>query len=146
MLSEEMEDTSSQNTANLAKVAKVAGDLDELLRAVVASLPTAKPWQRQLGQYLLDIDRQLQILRMSISMDRPFEELVESAGQLQSVLRVAQRYLAAGRADLGTKAAVRFGFELGQQIAAALDLQAHQGSGSGGKHIDGRRGADQSGE
>ena len=118
-----MEDTNGQRGENSEKKAKAIRDLDELVKAILTSLPATKPWQRQLRQYLLDIDKQLQILRMTISMGRTAEEVAASASELRKVLRVAQRYVAVGRADLGTKAAIEFGCELGQRIATALAAQ-----------------------
>lgn len=98
------------------EAAKAIGDLDSLVQAVLASLPPSKPWQRQLLSYLSDIERQLQILRMTISMKRDPQEVKEALQQLLTVLRVAQRYVAAGRADYGTKAAVVLAYELGNKI------------------------------
>ncbi len=107
----------------MEKASKAVGDLDDLVKAVLSSLPSSKPWQRQLRRYLVDIDTQVQVLRMAISIQRGHAEKLESVAQLRTVLRVAQRYLAAGRADLGTKAAVGFACELGQRIAGELDAQ-----------------------
>lgn len=124
-----MEDTNGRSGMKFEKAAKAIGDLDDLVRAVLTSLPITKPWQRQLRQYLLDIDRHLQILRMTISMDRSLEEVNEAAGQLRTDLRVAQRYLAVGRADMGTKAAVGLACELGLRVATSLAEQADQSPG-----------------
>lgn len=63
--SQAMEDTNDQGEATLGKTAKAIGDLDELIKAVQLSLPRAKPWQRQLHQYLGEIDRRVQITRMT---------------------------------------------------------------------------------
>lgn len=100
--------------------AKVIIDLSDLVAAILTSLPSVKPWQRQLRLHLLDIDKWVQVLRMTIAMDRPAGEVTDAVEKVRTALRVAQRYLAVGRADLGTKAAVALACELGLKIDAAL--------------------------
>lgn len=105
---------------DLAGTAKSIKDLDLLLRALLTSLPTAKPWQRQLRLHLVDADGLLQVLRMTISMDRSQPELLQAAKDLLAPLRAANVYVGAGRADAGTKQAVNLGYGLGQRIATGL--------------------------
>lgn len=102
------------------QVAKAIADLDELVQAVLASLPPSKPWQRQLLGYLAEIDRLTQVLRMTVSMVRGPSEVSHAAQQLRAALRVARRYVATGRADSGTKAAIVWACELGLRIESAL--------------------------
>lgn len=99
---------------------KAIGDLDDLVRAVRTSIPSAKPWQRQLLAYLADVDQRTQVLRMTLVMKRGDDEVAEAAEKLRISLRIAQRYVSTGRADLGTRAAVLLAFELGTRIDAAL--------------------------
>lgn len=117
----DMEEADASAEGKLRAAAKAIGDLDDLVRALLTSLPPAKPWQRQLRQQLSDVDRCTQILRLTISLNRAGSEVSDAAEQLRSALRVAQRYVAVGRADLGTKAAVGLACELGQRIGAALE-------------------------
>lgn len=125
-----MKDLRERTDREERHAAKAIGGLDDLIKAVLASLPLIKPWQRQLRQYLLNIDRRVQVLRMTLSMGRSIEEVNEAVDQLRGGLRVAQRYLAVGRADLTTKAALAFACELGQRIATSLALQADEGPGA----------------
>lgn len=139
-----MEETKARSGAQVENTAKAIGDLDDLIKAVTTSLPRTKPWQRQLHQYLRDIERRLQVLRMTLAMQRAAEEVVEAAGQLCTALRVAQRYLAAGRADLGTKTAVGFACELGQRVATSLEVQLHGVAGLDAQGAVGNEGGNQS--
>ncbi|MGQ3050260.1 MAG: hypothetical protein ACT6S0_00615 [Roseateles sp.] len=102
------------------QAAKTISDLDDLVQAVLKSLPSSKPWQRQLHAYLNDIDRLTQVLRMTVAMNRPAGEVGDAAQDLRTALRVAQRYVGTGRADFGTKAAVGIACELGVRIDATL--------------------------
>jgi len=99
---------------------KLAADLAELVQAIFTALPPSKPWQRRLLQQLAEADRLVQVLRLTVAMDRAPAEVAEAAGQLAAVLRAADRYVAVGRADLGTKAAVRLATDLAQRIVIAL--------------------------
>lgn len=99
---------------------KLIADMAELVQAIFAVLPPSKPWQRRLLQQLAEADRLVQVLRLTVAMDRPPAEVVEAAGQLAAVLRAADRYVEVGRADLRTKAAVRLATDLARRIVVAL--------------------------
>lgn len=101
---------------------KLVADLDELVQAIFSALPPSKPWQRRLLQQLAEADRLVQVLRLTVAMDRAQVEVAEAAGQLAAVLRAADRYVGVGRADLGTKAAVRLATDLAQRIVVALSV------------------------
>ncbi|NCT81666.1 MAG: hypothetical protein GXC94_00840 [Comamonadaceae bacterium] len=115
-----MEEQNDEGDQKPKQVRKVIGDLDDLVKAVRTSLPPAKPWQRQLLAHLTEVDRQIQILRVTLSLRRPDEEVAEATEQLRVSLRVAQRYVATGRADLATRAAVLLACELGLKVNASL--------------------------
>lgn len=112
------------------KLAKVISDLDSLVQAILGSLRPSKTWQRQLLLQLRDVDRLTQVLRLTISMKRPSAELTDASEQLCTALRVAQRWVAAGRADQGTKMAVLLAWDLGQLVDSAIresvDVQGAQ--------------------
>jgi hypothetical protein len=103
----------------LAGTAKAIADLDLLVRALLASMPSSKPWQRQIRSYLAESDRHLQVLRLTIAMKRGDAEVEQSASELVKSLRVANAYTKAGRADMATKHAIQLGFGLGQRVCAA---------------------------
>lgn len=115
-----MEDIQEADTVKAEQLAKTITDLDELVQAVMAALPPSKPWQRQLLHHLREIDRLTQVLRMTVSMQRSPSETTEAVRLLRVALRVAQQYVAAGRAESGTKAAIFLACELGQRIESAL--------------------------
>ncbi len=111
--------------ADLEAAAKAIVQLDDLIKALASSLPAAKPWQRQLRRHLDDVERHMQILRMTIAMDRLYIEIAESVDDLNVALRIAHRYGTSSRAGVATKIALGIGTQLGQQIDAALRLRIH---------------------
>lgn len=111
----------------LRSTAKVVNDLTELVRALLSALPVAKPWQRQLRGRLSDVDERLQVLRMTITMERADTEIREAAGALLLALRAANQYGAGGRTDAATRSAVQLALRLGQHIAS---MTAQAGSAS----------------
>lgn len=96
--------------------AKCIADLDSLLAAILSSLPSAKPWQRQLRGYLRESDRQLQVVRLTVVMKRADTEVLEAANDLLQSMRSARGYVTAGRADMGTKMAVQLAASLAEQL------------------------------
>jgi hypothetical protein len=85
---------------------------------MLTALPEAKRWQRQVRGHLAD--GRLQILRLTISLERGKEEIAKAAADLLQPLRAANAYVGAGRADMGTKMAVQIAFAIAQKLAAAL--------------------------
>jgi hypothetical protein len=112
--------TSPPNVPPTHGATKLIADLDSLMQAVLKSLASSKPWQRQLLTHLSQADGRMQVLRMTIAMGRDQEEIAEAARQLQAALRAADAYIRPGRADMGTKASIHLAFGLGQQLAAAV--------------------------
>lgn len=94
-------------------LSKALADLDAIVQALLSAVPQAKPWQRQLRGHLCQLGREVQILRMTVSMGRDGAEVRQAASACNATLRAANSFVAAGRADMGTKAAVRLAFELG---------------------------------
>lgn len=116
-----MEEELDKEGARREAAAKAIGDLHAIVEAVLKSLPPSKPWQRQLLQHLHEIDRTIQVLRMTMALDRVPSEVTAAKEQLLVAVRVAHRHVATGRADVGTKAAVRLAFEFGQRVDATID-------------------------
>lgn len=98
---------------------KTVGDLDELVRDLRRAVVPTKTWQRQLLAQLTNVERRVQVLRMTIAMCRPPAEKSEATEQLQIALRVTQRHVEGGRADQITRAAILLACQLGSQIDAA---------------------------
>lgn len=103
------------STATLAK--KELADLDDLVQAMRGSLPRVKPWQRKLHEHLSDIDGRIQILRLVSALGRDQAEIRPAISDIQGALRAANAYVAGGRADLGTRMAIRLAVELMKKIS-----------------------------
>lgn len=66
-------------------------------------------------------DRLIQVLRMTITLGRSHAERAQEADALLVTFRAANAFVGAGRADMGTKMAVRLGYELAQKVLAAVE-------------------------
>lgn len=104
----------------LEAIAKAIGDLDDLVGLINRALPRAKPWQRQLSSHLADVDRTIQILRMTVAMERSDTEILEAARTVEASCRRAELAISATRADLTTKASVRLALQLGLKLPRLL--------------------------
>ncbi len=104
----------------LAAVAKGIGDLDDLVRLLAKGLSRSKPWQRHLAAQLTEADRLMQVLRLTIALDRPQAEIVEAGVDLQLVCQRARRSLVGTRADQTTVAAIQLGADLAASIVQAF--------------------------
>ena len=110
----------ASSTTRFAGAAKSISDLDALIQAILAAVPQSKPWQRQLHAFLEQVDREVQILRMSIALGREDAQVFEATMAVYRSLRIANTYVAGGRADMGTKAAVRLAFDMCQKMERVL--------------------------
>lgn len=116
----DMENSADLTESRAAAAAKAMTDLNELVQALLSSLSPSKPWQRHLRHLLVEVDRTLQVLRMTITLKRAADELREAQEQLRVALRLVHQYVRVGRADLGTKAAIELAWHLGHRIDSAL--------------------------
>ncbi|RYE81582.1 MAG: hypothetical protein EOO80_00655 [Oxalobacteraceae bacterium] len=101
---------------------KLLADLDDLVQALRKSLPLSTVWQRQLHLHLDDMDRGIQILRLTVAMQRGAGEHNDAVLAVLKPARAANAYVAMGRADMGTKAAVRLTFEMSRQLAKVSSI------------------------
>jgi len=90
----------------LVALAKNIADLDDLVRMLAKAVPQAKPWQRRLNSQLMELDRLLQILRMTIAMERTDHEVLEAAKALCIQSRQTSAAAAGSRFDALTKASL----------------------------------------
>lgn len=104
----------------VVEAAKAIKDLDLLVRALLTSVPDSKPWQRQLRAQLSEADRTMQVLRLTIAMDREAVELRQAAKNLLSVFLGANARVHAGRADQCTRAAIQLGLGLTKKLNALM--------------------------
>lgn len=92
---------------DLVTFADAIGKLDELVRVLSRTLSPAKAWERQLAARLAEADRLLQLLRLTVAMERQDEEVRDVASQLCSECRALSLAIGGSRADITTKQAVR---------------------------------------
>lgn len=104
----------------LESVAKLIKDLEQLVTLLRQSLSHAKPWQRQLSAHLTDVDTQLQVLRLSVSLERQTDEILAAAAHVAGFCRLAAVALAGSRIDPTTRSAVHLIVELAKRIHADL--------------------------
>jgi hypothetical protein len=106
--------------AYLASLMKTIADLDGLIQRVLKTLPPSKPWQRQLRQQLSQAEVQVEILRLTIILDRDHGEILQAAELTRRTLRLSNGHLNKGRADGETRAAVEVSEQLSSVICSFL--------------------------
>ena len=104
----------------LLNVAKALGDLDDLVRLLGKGLSRVKPWQRHLATQLGELDRLLQVLRMTVVIERPDSEIGVAADALCIACRKTGATIAGSRCDLDTQAAVRLIVDLASGVREEL--------------------------
>lgn len=106
--------------AHLEAIAKGTNDVDSLIQGLLAKVPPAKPWQRQLLLQLAEADRRLEILRLTISLERGAQEILAAAEQVRLILQAAHMQIVGGRADAQTKAAVQVAARMAGLVSMLL--------------------------
>ena len=104
----------------LPSTAKSIADFDDTLRFVLRQLPMSKPWQRLLISELYQLQLDVQILRMGISLNRPASELHAAAVNLGTQCLKVEGAIRASRAEQTTCQAVRLLVVLGGGIREGL--------------------------
>lgn len=104
----------------LASLAKLIRDLQELVTLLKSGLSRAKPWQRQLAGHLVEVDQHLQVLRLTVAMERHDAEIVDAAERVTSACRLTAAALAGSRVDPTTRTAVHLIVDLASRIHASL--------------------------
>lgn len=84
-------------------------------------LSRAKPWQRQLAAHLVDVDARIQVLRLTIAMERSDAEIVAAAEQLGDLARLAAASVRGSRVDPTTRAAIQLIGDMVVRISAGLE-------------------------
>lgn len=118
------EATESPADPKLVSVAKTINDLDDLVRLILTGLTRAKPWQRQFAARLSDVDRLVQVLRLTIAMEKPDVQIVAATEDVAGACRRAAASLAGSRADYPSLQAVALVSDLGEKLRAAFTEQA----------------------
>ena len=102
------------------RVAAAIQDFDELVTKLVVAARGPLPWQRQLAAHLDGLAGLVQILRMSVVLERPDAEVRETAQALTEHTRQASLAVAGSRADLHTRVALRLALNLAVTISSGL--------------------------
>ena len=103
-----------------AELSRSISILDDLVQALLIEIPPIKPWQRQLVLHLTQVERSVQILRMTIAMERSKDDVCEAARRVYQALRAAHAAAATGRADVGTKTSVNIAMQASKRISKSL--------------------------
>ena len=104
------------NERSQADIAKAMLDLDDLLRLLNQGLSRTKPWQRQLGDQLAKIDKQVLVLRLTIAMGREDGEVLSAAEALRATCRGTAKAISATRADVTTRLALKLLVDLAERV------------------------------
>lgn len=119
-----MKEQPGVDAADLETVAKLIVDLTALVSNLLACTPAAKPWQQQLRRQLLAADVHLQVLRMTIVLERADEETLDAARKLAPCLGLAAAGVGQGRADHTTRDGVRLSATLARHLNLRLSTLA----------------------
>jgi small nuclear ribonucleoprotein (snRNP)-like protein len=101
-------------------VAKSIVDITELVSLLQRGLGQGTTWERQLAGHLVDVDRQLNLLRLTVAMERQDSEILEAAQSLAAACRLAAAVLGGSRADPTTRAAVKLVVDLANSVCRDL--------------------------
>lgn len=95
---------------------KAIDKLDDLVQSLLRMQSQSKVWQRTLIEQLKQLDRDIQVHRMLISLGRDHAEVNRSAATLYERLALAATQVEKSRADSTTKGAMRLAKALASQI------------------------------
>lgn len=105
---------------DLARIAKLISDLEDLVRLLKRGLASTQVWQRQLLSDLEVVDIRLQVLRMAVAMNKQDAEILEAATGVRMACRNAEAAVLGSRAAHTTKAAVKLAATLAANVERAL--------------------------
>lgn len=107
--------------SRLEAAAKAIRDLDELVALLLRGLSRAKPWQRELAAQAAIVEQRLQVLRMTVVMERDADEIRAAGEALRSACRRATLTINGSRVDTTAKASARLFAALANRIHTALN-------------------------
>lgn len=113
------------------RVAAAIQDFDELVTKLVIGARGPLPWQRQLAAHLDGLAGLVQILRLSVVLERPDAEVRETAQALAEHTRQASLAVAGSRADLHTRVALRLALNLAITISSGFRPPARSDAAAG---------------
>lgn len=109
------------NSGDLRAMAKSIGDLDDLIKLLSNGLSHAKPWQQRLTVQLSEMDRLLQVLRLTIALERSDAEILAATTDLRAACRQTSNLASTTRADQVTKASLRLAADLSTSLLQAME-------------------------
>lgn len=109
------------DSRGLVAMAKSIGDLDDLIKLLSKGLSRAKPWQQRLAAQLSEMDRLLQVLRLTIALERSDAEILAAARDLRAACRQTSSTASTTRADQVTKASLRLAADLSTSLLQAME-------------------------
>ena len=107
--------------AQLAHAVKLITDLDELLQIMLREPRQSKPWQRQVVALLREAETNIQILRMTIALDRAPAEIEDASDALRAIVRRINASTSGSRADLTTLQAIQLLMQMSDAVGQALN-------------------------
>lgn len=107
--------------SGLCAMAKSIGDLGDLIKLLSKGLSRAKPWQQRLAAQLSEVDRLLQVLRLTIAMERSDAEILAAARDLRATCRQTSNSASTTRADQVTEASLRLVSHLSTSLLQAME-------------------------
>lgn len=115
---------SVSESPEMESLAEYVQDLQQIVALLLKGQPRAKPWQRQLVAHLVDVDRHVQVLRLTMSLDRPEVEVLQASEGLEAASRLLTLAVSGSRVDLTTRAALRLVADLAARVHRALAIRA----------------------
>src|ERR1700740_2615599 len=113
----------STGNAALAGIAQTIFAFDDLLGLIKTGLPRSSPWQRSLADRLVVADERMQVLRMTISMERADVEIQAAASALYSTCRGLAASLNGTRADSTLRGAMQMLADYAQALERRLTVE-----------------------
>lgn len=96
--------------------------LDHMVGELIDAIPPSKPWQRRLLTQLGTAEREIQVLRMTIALNRNAREIHAAGLLVHATLAAAHMASIKGRAPLLMKGEMRFAHEISKRIKSALEV------------------------
>ncbi|MGM9482022.1 hypothetical protein ACS5PN_12620 [Roseateles sp. NT4] len=96
--------------------------LDHMVGELIDAIPPSKPWQRRLLTQLATAEREIQVLRMTIALNRNAQEIHAAGLLVHATLASAHMASIKGRAPLLMKGEMRFAHEISKRIKSALEV------------------------
>lgn len=102
------------------RIGQAYSALTAMVALLLKGLPRAKPWQRQPVAHLEDVGRHVQVLRLTVGMDRPDPEMLQGSDGMAAASRLLTLVVSGSRVDLTARGALRLVADSAERIHRAL--------------------------